>query len=141
MDSIPKWLRGFKSHEPINVKHGEVGTVSKIVFETGGQETTATETVIRQSPQDVNNAPVTEIVYYDRELQADGMWSLAKERFIELEPNRTLWESENEYRFESFLMRAMGLVMKRSFIKQQKIHMRDFKAFAERGVDVRNLAQ
>lgn len=137
IDAIPKWLRGLVSHEPINGQHGEVGTQSKIVFDTGGQEMEATETVVRQDPKDLNNLDKSQTVFYDRELQAEGMWSISKDRFIELEPDRTLWESENEYRFDSVLMRVLAPLMKRSFIKQQRMHMGDFKAFAERGVDVR----
>ena len=81
-DSIPKWLRGLKEHEPLSGSHGEVGTSSRIVFDTGGQEMDATETVVRQEPQDLENLQAAEIVYYDRELQAEGMWSISKDRFI-----------------------------------------------------------
>lgn len=138
IDVIPKWLRGLVSHTPTNGKHGEVGTTSRVVFDTNGQEMTATETVVRQEPQDLEDLQPTQTVYYDRQLEADGMWSMAKERFIELEPDRTLWESDNEYRFDSLVMRVLAPVMKRSFRKQQRMHMGDFKAFAERGIDVRD---
>lgn len=136
-DSIPKWLRGLKEHEPLSGNHGEVGTSSRIVFDTGSQEMEATETVVRQEPQDLENLQASEIVYYDRELEAEGMWSISKDRFIELEPERTLWESENVYRFDGVMMRVLAPFMKGSFRKQQRVHMEDFKAFAERGVDVR----
>lgn len=136
-ESIPTWLRGLKRHELLSGNHGEVGTSSRFVFDSGGQEMEATETVVRQEPQDLENLQASEIVYYDRELKADGMWSISKDRFIELEPERTLWESENVYRFDGVMMRVLAPFMKGSFRKQQRVHMEDFKAFAERGVDVR----
>lgn len=136
--TIPKWLRGLVSHEPVNGQHGKVGTVSRIVFDTGGQTMEATEKVVRQDPKDLNDLKSSETVYYDRELQAEGMWSISKDRFIELEPDRTLWESDNEYRFDSAFMKLLAPLMKGSFRKQQRMHMGDFKAFAERGVDVRD---
>lgn len=142
VDSIPKWLRGIISHEPINGKHGEVGTVSRIVFEGGGKDSDvepmeATETVVRLEPENLDDLVPTEPVHYDRELESQGMWSMAKERFIEVSPKRTLWESENEYRFAGLSMRMAAPFLKGSFRRQQRKHMKDFKAFAERGIDVR----
>ena len=65
------------------------------------------------------------------------MWSAARERLIEAGPEKTLWESENEYRFSSLLMRLVGPFMRGAFRKQSRQHMLDFKAFAEQGTDVR----
>ena len=79
IDVIPKWLRGLVSHTPTNGKHGEVGTTSRVVFDTNGQEMTATETVVRQEPQDLEDLQPTQTVYYDRELEAEG-----KGEFLEL---------------------------------------------------------
>ncbi len=45
--------------------------------------------------------------------------------------------SESEYRFSGPLMRLVGLIMPGSFRKQSQQHMRDVKAFAEQGKDVR----
>jgi hypothetical protein len=65
------------------------------------------------------------------------MWSAARERLTEAGPNTTLWESENEYRFSSLMMRLVGLLMPGAFRKQSLQHMQDFKVFAEQGQDVR----
>jgi len=66
------------------------------------------------------------------------MRSAARERLTEAGPETTLWTSENEFRFSSLPMRVVGQVMRRSFRKQSRQHMLDFKAFAEQGVDVRD---
>ncbi|MEU1982527.1 SRPBCC family protein [Nocardia sp. NPDC019395] len=77
------------------------------------------------------------VVHFDREIVGGGMWSAARERLTEAGPDTTLWESENEYRFDGLLMKLVGLLMPGMFRKQSLQHMQDFKAFAEQGKDVR----
>ncbi|MBU2662452.1 SRPBCC family protein [Actinoplanes bogorensis] len=128
---LPKWLRGMVLHEPLNGEHGQVGTRSRVVLESGGQKFEGTETITRHELV----APGT--VHYEREIVAPGMWNAARERLTEPTPGTTHWESENEYRFTSLPMRLVGLLMPVTFRKQSLQHMHDFKAFAEHGKDVR----
>jgi hypothetical protein len=134
---IPKWLRGVVLHEPLNGVHGQVGTKSRVVIETGQQKMEATETITRREPADLRGIPKGSVVYFEREIVAEGMWSAARERLTEASPDTTLWVSENEYRFSSLMMRLVGLLMPGAFRKQSLQHMQDFKAFAEQGKDVR----
>lgn len=135
---IPKWLRGVVLHEPVSGVHGQVGTKSRVVMETGGQKMEATEVITRREPTELRGMPKGSVVHFERELTAEGMWSVARERLTEAAPNTTLWVSENEYRFSSLLMRLVGLFMPGTFRKQSEQHMQDFKAFAEHGKDVRD---
>ncbi|GHH43318.1 SRPBCC family protein [Lentzea cavernae] len=135
---LPKWLRGLVVHEPISGTHGHVGTTSRVVLETGKQKMEATETITRREPVDLHGIPKGGVVHYEREIVGEGMWSAARERLSEAGPHSTLWESENEYRFSGVLMRVVGLLMPGAFRKQSLRHMQDFKAFAERGQDVRD---
>jgi hypothetical protein len=134
---LPKWLRGLVLHEPLNGMHGEVGTTSRVVLQMGKQEMECTETITRRDPSNLHGIPGDSVVHFDREIVAEGMWSVTRDRFTEAGPETTLWESENEYRFSSLPMRLMGQVMRGSFRKQSLQHMQDFKAFAEQGADVR----
>lgn len=134
---LPKWLRGVVLHEPLNGMHGEVGTRSRVVMRMGQQTMEAVETITRREPADLHEVPRDGVVHYEREIVADGMWNAARERFTEAGPERTLWVSENEYRFDSLPMRLMGPLVQGTFRKQSLQHMRDFKAFAELGTDVR----
>jgi hypothetical protein len=134
---IPKWLRGVVLHEPLNGLHGQVGTKSRVVMETGQQKFEAIETITRREPADLRNIPKGSVVRFEREIVGEGMWSAARERLTEAGPNTTLWESENEYRFSSLMTRLVGLLMPGTFRKQSQQHMQDFKAFAEHGKDVR----
>lgn len=134
---LPKWLRGLVLHEPVRGVHGEVGTQSRVVMQMGRQRFEATETITRREPAELHGIPAGSVVHFDREITGAGMWSAVRDRLTEAGPNRTLWESENEYRFSGVVMRLVGFVMPGAFRKQSLQHMQDFKAFAEQGLDVR----
>jgi hypothetical protein len=134
---IPKWLRGVVLHEPLSGVRGQLGTKSRVVMQMGQQKFEGTETITRREPADLTRIPTGSVVHFDREIVSEGMWSAMRERLTESGPDTTLWVSESEYRFSSFLMQLMGLLMPGAFRKQSRQHMQDFKAFAEHGKDVR----
>ena len=134
---IPKWLRGLVLHEPVNGLHGQLGTTSRVVMQSGQRKMELTETITRREPADLHGIPKDSVVHFDRELVGAGMWSVARERLTEAKTETTLWESESEFRFSGLLMRLVGLLMPGSFRKQSQQHMQDFKEFAEQGKDVR----
>src|SRR5918995_2495420 len=136
-EHLPKWLRGLVLHEPLSGVHGQVGTKSRVVLQMGQQKFEGTETITRREPTDLRGIPKGSVVYFDREIAGEGMWSAVRDRLTEAGPERTLWVSESEYRFSGLLMRLVGLVMPGAFRKQSRQHMQDFKAFAEHGHDVR----
>jgi carbon monoxide dehydrogenase subunit G len=136
--NFPRWLRGLEVHEPISGTTGEVGTRSRVVFGSGRRRMEGIETVTRREPANLDDIPEGVVVHFERELVADGMRSVVRDRFTEAGPGRTLWESENEYRFSGVLMRVVGLVAPAAFRRQSRLHMEDFTAFAEHGTDVRD---
>ncbi|MFC5061104.1 SRPBCC family protein [Actinomycetospora atypica] len=133
---LPMWLRGLVLHEPISGLHGQVGTESRVVLQTGQQTMEGTETITRREPADLHGIPSDGVVRFEREIVAEGMWSAARERLTGAGPATTRWASENEYRF-SGPMRLVAPLMRGAFRKQSLRHMQDFKAFAEHGTDVR----
>jgi hypothetical protein len=134
---LSSWLRGLVQHEPLNGAHGEVGTKSRVVFQTGRQKMEGIETVTRREPVDLRGIPSGSVVHFEREIVAKGMWSAVRDQLTEAGPEATLWTCESEYRFSGLLMRLVGLLMPGAFRKQSQQHMQDFKAFAEHGKDVR----
>ena len=134
---LPKWLRGLVLHEPLSGTHGQVGTTSRVVMQMGQQKFEGTETITRREPVNLRAIPNGSVVRYEREIVGSGMWSAARERLTEANPETTLWVSESEYRFSSLPMRLVGRLMPGAFRKQSLQHMQDFKAFAEQGKDVR----
>ncbi|GAA1754373.1 hypothetical protein GCM10009710_37120 [Aeromicrobium alkaliterrae] len=133
----PKWLRGLMLHEPIRGEDGQVGTESRVVFEAGGKTMECSETITRLEPKDLHGIAPDRVIRYEREIVAHGMWNAARERLTQTGPDATLWASENEYRF-SGPMRLAAPLLRRVFVKQTGLVMEDFKAFAERGTDVRD---
>ncbi|WP_405787355.1 SRPBCC family protein [Streptomyces sp. NBC_00029] len=134
---MPKWLRGLVLHEPLSGAHGHVGTTSRVVMQMGQRKMECTETITRREPTDLHGIPKGSVVHFDREIVGEGMWSAVRDRLTEAGPETTLWASENEYRFSGLTMRLVGFLMPGAFRKQSLQHMRDFKAFAEEGKDVR----
>jgi hypothetical protein len=135
---LPKWLRGLVVHQPLGGVHGQVGTRSRVVLQMGKQNMECVETVTRREPSDLRGLVKGSVVHFERELAAQGMWSAVRDRLSATGPATTLWVSESEYRFDGVMMRLVGLLMPGAFRKQSLQHMQDFKAFAERGADVRD---
>lgn len=130
---LPKWLRGLVLHEPLNGEHGHVGTKSRVVLQMGEQQFEGTEIITRREPADLSGIPNGSVVHFEREIVGAGMWSAVRDRLTAAAPETTLWVQESEYRFSSWLMRLVGLLMPGTFRKQSLQHMQDFKAFAEQG--------
>ncbi|MFF1816815.1 SRPBCC family protein [Kribbella sp. NPDC058245] len=136
-EHLPKWLRGVVLHEPLSGIHGELGTTSRVVMQSGQRKMECTETITRREPADLHGIPEGTVVHFDREIVGAGMWSVVRDRLTAATPETTYWESESEFRFSGLLMRVMALLMPRAFHKQSHQHLQDFKAFAEQGKDVR----
>jgi hypothetical protein len=70
------------------------------------------------------------------------VFNIDRNRFEVVNANRTRWISENEFEFTTVFMKLIGLLMRSGFPKQSLKYLLDFKAFAEKGIDVRqrNLA-
>lgn len=134
------WLRGLVRHEPVSGEDGHVGTVSRVALRSGTQTMEATETITRREPTDLATVTAGTVVRFEREIIADGMWNAARERLTEARPGVTLWVSENVFRFDHLVMRVLAPLLRGTFRKQSLVHLRDFKAFAEDGTDVRDLA-
>ncbi len=134
---IPRWLRGVVRHEPVSGIHGQLGTESRVVMQSGKRELECTETITRREPADLHEIPEGVVVHFDREIVGAGMWSVIRDRLTEADPQTTHWEQESEYRFSGLLMRLVGLLTSNAFRKQSQQHMQDFKEFAEQGKDVR----
>ncbi len=132
-----KWLRGLLSHEPIRGVDGQVGTESKIVFQSGKRTMECTETITRREPADLHDVRPDTVIHFEREIVADGMWNAAREQLTESGPESTLWVSENEYRFTNMMRLIPPFLLRGAFIKMSRQHMVDFTAFAEHGTDVR----
>ena len=80
---LPKWLRGLVLHEPLSGIHGELGTKSRVVMQSGQRKIELTETITRREPADLHGIPKGIVVHFDREIVGAGMWSVVRDRLTQ----------------------------------------------------------
>jgi hypothetical protein len=124
--NLVKWQRGLQSFEPLDGTPGEPGARSRLVFVNGRRRIEMVETITRRDLPDAFHGT------YD----ANGVHNIVENYFTEPAPGRTRWVSRNVFELTG-VMRVVGLLFGRSFRKQSRAFMEDFKAFAEKGTDVR----
>ncbi len=125
-DNMSKWQKGLQRFEHLSGEPGQPGARSRLVYLMGKREIELIETLtLRDLPE-----------RFDGAYETKGVFNVVKNRFLELGPERTRWESENEFRMSTWTMKLMGWFMGGAFRQQSLKYMQDFKAFAERGVDV-----
>ena len=135
---LSRWRRGLVLHQPLSSDHGAVGTISRVILRKGSDEIEITETIARREPPNLAGISGETEVIVERELVADGMRGVTRDRIFAMNPRRTRWESENEYLFDSLKTRFLAPMKRGKFQKHARQQMRDFKAFAEQGIDVRS---
>lgn len=119
-DNLSEWQPGLKSFDLISGEAGHPGAKSRLRYEMDGREIEMIETIeVRNLPEEFSGT-----------YEAKGVWNRVVNRFHELDPDRTRWEIETEFKF-SGLMRVMAFFMRGSFARQTRENMHAFKRFAE----------
>lgn len=125
-DNLKKWQPGLQSFEHVSGEPGQPGARSKLVYLNGKHRVELTETVTKRDLPDEFNGTYS----------WGGGENTLENRFIELGPDRTKWESTCSYEFSSFMLKMMGFLFPGMFKKQNMVFLRNFKAFCEDGHDV-----
>ncbi len=122
-DNLAKWQTGLQSFERISGEPGQPGAKSKLVFLNGKHRIELIETVTeRNLPDEFNGS-----------YEWGGGKNTLRNRFIELGPDRTRWESTCAYEFSTLMLKLMGVFCPGMFRKQNLKFLENFKAFAEDG--------
>jgi len=119
-DNMGKWMEGLQSFEPISGTPGQPGAKARLVFLMGKRKIEMIETIT------VRNLPVEFTGTYE----ADGVYNIVKNSFSILSDNRTLYETEQEFRFSGF-MKIIAFVMPGAFKKQSLKYLAAFKNYVE----------
>ena len=119
-----KWREGFVSYEPLHGDSGEQGSETKLVNKVGGKNTEMIETV------ESKNLPQELTCIYEASGYWFGAWNKVTNRFRELDPNKTQWEFESEFRCRG-LLKLLSMLMPGMFRKASLTEMNNFKKFAE----------
>ncbi|MBV7330419.1 SRPBCC family protein [Chloroflexi bacterium TSY] len=119
--NLAKWQPDLVSFEPLGGdKPREVGAKSRQVHKMGRREVEMIETIT------VHNYPDQFSATYE----ADGVWNLIENRFVDIGVGKTKWILDSEFRCSGF-MKIMAFFMPGMFKKQTFTFMKRFKDFAE----------
>jgi hypothetical protein len=125
-DNMKHWQRGLVEYEIIQGSPGKEGAKMKLAYKKGKRNFVLVETITK------NNFPEEFHAEYDMK----GIHNIQQNYFYELDDDKTKWVSHTEFKFDSFMMKAMGFLMPGLFRKESKKMMTDFKNFAEKGISV-----
>ena len=126
-DNIFKWQAGLQSFEHLSGTSGEPGAKSKLISLNGKRRIELIETITKHNlPDEINGT-----------YEWDGGRTTVENRFIELGPDRTKWESTSSYDCTGLIMKLMMFLFRGKFREHNMTILRNFKAFCEEGRDVR----
>lgn len=120
--NLAKWQPELVSFEQVSGAPREVGAVSRQVHKMGGREVEMIETITVRDHPDAFSATY----------EADGVWNLVENRFVDLGNGRTGWVLDSEFRCSSLIPRLMAFFAPGMFRKQTLTFMERFRDFAEK---------
>ncbi len=126
-DNMFRWQDGLQSFDHVSGEPGQPGAISTLTYLNGKHKLVLTEEISERNLPDEFNGTYS---------WAGGQNTLVN-RFIELGPDKTRWESTCEYSFRNIPLRLMALLAPGVFRKQNQRFLDNFKAFCEDGFDVR----
>ncbi len=119
-ENLKKWQPGLISFDHISGTVGETGAKSKLFYKMDKREIEMIETITSQNfPEE-----------FSATYEAKNVWNDVVNLFMQLDDNKTLWISKNEFRGTG-VMKLMLWLMPSAFKKQSFQSMNDFKVFAE----------
>jgi hypothetical protein len=121
-ENLVKWQPGLQRFEHVSGTPGQPGAKSILTYNMRGRTMELLETV----PEEFNG-----------KYEWRGGYNTLRNRFTEVGPARTRWESTCEYHFTGLMPRIMGMLFPGMFRKQTLGFLKNFKAFCENGRDVR----
>lgn len=119
-DNMCQWMEGLLSFEPLSGEPGQPGAKARLKFLMGKREIEMIETIT------LRNLPAEFTGTYE----ANGVFNIVKNSFSPLPDNRTLYETEQEFRFSGF-MKIIAFLMPGAFRKQSVKYLEAFKHFVE----------
>ncbi|EAR00104.1 hypothetical protein FB2170_00520 [Maribacter sp. HTCC2170] len=127
-DNMKHWQKGLVKYNIISGAPGQEGGKMELRYQMGKRKIVMVETILKR------NLPYEFHTTYDTK----GVHNVQKNYFKEISASQTKWISEAEFQFSGFMMKLMAFFMPGAFKKQSLKYLKDFKAFAEKGVSVAN---
>ena len=116
------WQPSLTGIELLNGTAGQAGAETKLTFTEGKRQFSLFEKIIScQEPERLDQM-------YENEFSINTV----QNSFLEQGQNQTLWITETEYKFKTFLMKIMGPVYKRNLAARTQRDMERFKEMVEK---------
>ncbi len=125
-ENMKHWQRGLVSYKLLSGTPGQEGAQLELRYITGNREIVMIETIMKR------NLPYEFHATYD----AKGIHNIQKNYFKDIDDHTTKWIAETEFQFNGIMLKLMGILMPGIFKKQSVKYLKDFKAFAEKGISV-----
>lgn len=124
--NMSNWQPSLKRIELLSGTQGQPGAVSKLTYEESGREFSLVEKVTyREEPHRLDGV-------YENEFADNPI----RNTFIEQGENETLWVVETEFKFKTPLMKLLGPIMKKNFVRRTQRDMERFKKLVEGSQEV-----
>ena len=121
------WQPGFVRIQHLNGGRGRAGERLRLFYDHGKGEVEVLETVeVERPPEEFTST-----------FEVQGMVVRVQNLFQEVSPGRTRWTSHNDARASGFKMHLATSIVPGGFKRQSLALMKNFKAFAEQGADLR----
>lgn len=128
IENLPHWQKGLLEITPISGEPGEEGSKMKLQYQMGKQKMEIIQTMMKiDFPNEIQITHDTQDTH-----------NIQKNVLKKTENNQTLWIYENEFKFSSLGLQFLGWIMPSVFKKQTMTNMENFKAFAEKGISIKN---
>jgi len=121
VENMKKWQPTLIKFENMSGIPGQPGAVSRLTYSEGKREFFLTEKItFRAEPDRFDGA-------YENKF-ADN---IVKNTFIATSEKETLWKLETEFKFKTLIMKIVGPLMKKNFVKRTEKDMERFKKMVE----------
>jgi len=121
IENMQKWQPSLTNHELLSGTLGRPGAVSKLTYKEGEREFALIEKVThRNEPSE-----------FDGVYENNFADNIIKNKFIEQGNHQTRWVIETEFKFKTLVMKIMGNVLKKNYVKRTERDMERFKEMAE----------
>jgi hypothetical protein len=123
VENMKKWQPSLVRFEHISGRPGQPGAVSKLTYAEGKNQK--------------EFSLIEKITYREEPSRFDGLYendfadNVVRNTFVATSENETLWRMEAEFHFKTLIMKLIGPLMKKNFVRRTERDMERFKKLVE----------
>ncbi len=121
VENMKKWQPTLIKFENMSGIPGQPGAVSRLTYSEGKREFFLTEKITFRAESD----------RFDGAYENEFADNIVKNTFIATSEKETLWKLETEFKFKTLIMKIVGPLMKKNFVKRTEKDMERFKKMVE----------